>query len=209
MEVDLFFLILTDRHRAGVFPILGVSRLVITMPQVPAPKRPTDPLEASMTKLFWIGGSGGHEEEDSGEGSTTKILMEVVSAQALDFTKFERKIDPSCHVLLGKDKSIHRTESVRNDPDPIWTVKTKSLCLLNIPNDWKESFEETDKIVSVELCHGNLCIGLVTVPIQEILEKNGEREEYDVKVNPTYQTLESPQVSRALWVVYAQQVCKV
>jgi hypothetical protein len=73
---------------------------------------------------------------------------------------------------------IHTTEPIYNDNDPIWTIKTKSLCLLELPEDDTET-----GTVIVEICHGShQCLGVVHVSFSEIRASHEERNEYPIRV---------------------------
>jgi hypothetical protein len=108
------------------------------------------------------------------------VLMEVVSARGLTSIK---GVDPYCLVRVGH-KEVHRTKIIWNDPDPIWTILTGSLCLLRIPPlDCKdETGQDEQQSVIVEVNHGNQCIGIVTIPFKDVLVKTGEREEFSIRL---------------------------
>lgn len=138
----------------------------------------------AMFKMFFLDKK---EEEDLPDPN---VLMEVVSARGLTSIP---GIDPSCLVRVGK-KQVHRTDSIWNDPDPIWTVLSGSLCLLRIPEEEDENEsekgekeneeDEENKSVCVEVCHGNQCVGIVTIPFKNVLQKTGEREEFPIQLKP-------------------------
>jgi hypothetical protein len=60
------------------------------------------------------------------------ILLEIVGAMSLS-NKAKTHIDPYCIVKV-RGKEVHRTKAIQDDGNPIWTVKTNSLCLLEIPD---------------------------------------------------------------------------
>ena len=141
--------------------------------------------------------------DDDEEPPSTCVLLEIVSARDLSHKKslLDQEVDPYCIVRL-KGEEVHRTRSISNDPDPIWTVLTGSLCLLKIPTQEETKGEETkeernddaaknDVVVSeetnsvvVEVCHGIQCLGIVTVPFSQVLESQGDCQEYPVCVSP-------------------------
>jgi hypothetical protein len=138
-------------------------------------------------------------ESQPGEPPGTCVLLEIVSARDLDLSHkkslLDQDVDPYCIVRMN-GKEVHKTSTISNDPDPIWTVKTGSLCLLKIPtHDGDETTEETiddaikqngvseETSVVVEVCHGNQCLGIVMVPFSKVLESQGDREEYPVCVS--------------------------
>jgi hypothetical protein len=60
------------------------------------------------------------------------VLLEIVGAMGLS-NKAKTHIDPYCLVKV-RGKEVHRTKAIQDDGNPIWTVKTNSLCLLEIPD---------------------------------------------------------------------------
>jgi hypothetical protein len=148
--------------------------------------------------VLWFNNDDKNKPE---EPPSTCMLLEIVSARDLSHKKslLDQEVDPYCIVRLNGEEA-HRTRAISNDPDPIWTVLTGSLCLLKIPtqdetNDdaTKEETKDdatTQDIVSeensvvVEVCHGNQCLGIVTVPFSQVLESQGDRQEYPVSVSP-------------------------
>jgi hypothetical protein len=63
--------------------------------------------------------------------STTLVLLEIVGAIGLS-NKTTTYLDPYCVVKVGCEE-VHRTKAIKNDGNPIWTVKTNSISLLEIP----------------------------------------------------------------------------
>jgi hypothetical protein len=125
--------------------------------------------------------------------TTTCFLMEVVSAR--DIRRRKRtlldpgeNVDPCCVVRFSKSNQdggvVHKTDAIYNDADPIWTVKTKSLCLIDIPDADKENEHDEDaSSVIVEVCHGDSqCLGTVSLSFADIRAGNGERNEYPICV---------------------------
>jgi len=140
--------------------------------------------------LDWLGGNKPSEPEDSANDNRprTFILMEIVSARDLQHkrTLFDREVDPYCVVRFNKNEEIiHMTSTIYNDADPIWSVKTNGLCLVEIPlnEDGGEDTAASDDAVVVEVCHGSQCLGIVTVPFVKVLESDGERQEYPICKN--------------------------
>jgi hypothetical protein len=140
-----------------------------------------DEWHKAMIKLFPF-----LDHQHQGNDTTTvmsdippNILMEVVSARGLTSIT---GVDPYCLVRVGH-KEVHRTKVIWNDPDPIWTILTGSLCLLRIPVDCKdETDDDEEHSVVVEVNHGNQCIGIVTIPFKDVLVKTGEREEFPIRL---------------------------
>ena len=107
--------------------------------------------------------------------NTTHVLLELVGALGLSF--LQEDVDPFCIVKID-GKEVHRTKVIANDPSPIWTYKTKSLCLLKLA---------PAQGITIDLCHCNAAIGslvgsykvLGTIPIRytKLLHGTGERAE--------------------------------
>jgi C2 domain len=102
--------------------------------------------------LQWSAPVAQHEKGRGGSQQDSKnqhiILMEIVGAMCLE-TKRRKKVDPYCTVRMydcrRQDfKVVHRTDTIRNDGNPIWTAKTKSLCLIEIPKIETSSFQHSD-----------------------------------------------------------------
>jgi hypothetical protein len=137
-----------------------------------------DEWRKAMTKLFPFLGSENRETRTW--EFPPNVLMEVVSARGLTSIK---GVDPYCLIRVGSDE-VHRTMTIWNDPDPIWTVRTGSLCLLRIPEKDAEMDDESEHSVVVEVNHDNQCIGIVTIPFKDVMTKVGEREEFPIRLNP-------------------------
>lgn len=153
--------------------------------------------------MNWFGGGNNNKHNDETQARpTTCILMEIVSGRDLDTehhkTLLDQEVDPYCVVRFNHcDQKLHQTSTIYNDANPIWTVKTKSLCLVDIPlaeeeenkdddspddndNNNETATTESDSIV-VEVCHGSQCLGIVTIPFAQVLERcDEERKEYPV-----------------------------
>merc|ERR1712176_138475 len=107
-----------------------------------------------------------------------------------------------CIVKIGS-KTIHRTEvnnrqkKIATENIAIWTIQTGSLGLVHVPEEQEEPQEEqyrddedrenntisdkgsSDSVV-IEVKQDSKVIGIVTIPFQEILPKQGKREEYPI-----------------------------
>jgi hypothetical protein len=121
---------------------------------------------------------------DTTETKTTEpqyifVLMEIVGAMCLE-TKHRKKVDPYCIVRLydndnQKYNIIHRTDTIRNDSNPIWTVQTKSLCLLKIPyhlyknaissSDIEPSMGKENAMIMIDIYHGNAQFDAISKPM--------------------------------------------
>jgi hypothetical protein len=113
--------------------------------------------------------------------SKRRVLLEIVGSIGLSLVKDD--IDSFCIVKIG-DKEIHRTTTILNDTSPIWTIKTKSLCMLEL---------EPDQGVTIELCYSQSIVstkrvskvisskkvvGGVALCHARLLEGKGERQEF-------------------------------
>lgn len=108
---------------------------------------------------------------------SANILLEIVGATALQ--GLSQSIDTFCIVKVA-DTEIHRTKTISNDFQPIFTCKTKALCLL-------KNLKEHDK-VEVQLCRPNKIvpgafkvIGSTTdLDFKKLVEGNGKRYEFNI-----------------------------
>lgn len=112
------------------------------------------------------------------EQPKTLVLTEIVGAMNLSMDAHDT-IDPYVVVRLGGKTEVHRTKPVQNDGSPIWTIKTKSLCVLAIP----EKAEDGDSNFFVfEVCDGFKHLATLTVSFNEILNNMlDQRKEYKLK----------------------------
>lgn len=115
---------------------------------------------------------------DVASGDSSNVVVEIVGATGLQDLR-DNNIDTFCLVKVNS-KEVHRTKTIQNDFSPIFTVKTKSLCLLR-------NLISTDQ-VSVELCSPNKLvpglfstIGVVTLNFNEIANGHGERREFTIR----------------------------
>jgi hypothetical protein len=130
--------------------------------------------------------SGGGDDASLKESSTETFVLEVVSA--LGIHALAEDVDSFCTIAKvsssGTSTVIHRTKTIPHDTAPIWTLKTKSTCLVEmckaIPTEQ----------LRIELCHRTLgipgvndieVIGTVTLNYSTLLA-NGDsaRREYHV-----------------------------
>jgi hypothetical protein len=72
-----------------------------------------------------------HKERTVALEKKSFVLLEIVGAMGLSNTA-KTHIDPYC-VVKVRHEEVHRTKAIQDDGNPIWTVKTNSLCLLEIP----------------------------------------------------------------------------
>lgn len=124
----------------------------------------------------------------SKEAPQQRILTEVVSAMGLSRDARDG-VDPFVIIKKGSkegNKEVHRTKPVSNDGNPIWTIKTKSLCVLTIPEKNNEvgvsNTENTtpaNDFFLFEVCDGFRSLATLTLSSDEIAKNlTAERLEY-------------------------------
>lgn len=114
------------------------------------------------------------------------ILCEIVSALSLPIADVF-STDPYIIVRMGK-KEIHRTAVISKDRDPIFTIQTGSLFLLEMSPEEFFTFPSMNFVVKdFDQFGGNEIIGAVHVPIRDVLAGNGERREYLVIPRKNFQ----------------------
>jgi len=114
------------------------------------------------------------------------MLIEVVSAYDLEFPKDIKNIDPYCVCSVGSTQ-IHRTAKVSKSSEPIWTITTHSLFLLNV-EEYGESIENG---LEFRVEHSGIFrrankafdLGKVCIPYAEIMAGTGERKVYKLYKN--------------------------
>jgi C2 domain len=98
----------------------------------------------------------------------TRILLDVVGARGLrnhDGIKSAR-VDPYCAVRVS-DRLVHQTHAIPNDADPVWTVESASLCLLEVADKVDDSSNED---VALEVRTGSrLLFEPVRIPAKDLL----------------------------------------
>jgi hypothetical protein len=122
------------------------------------------------------------------ENNTILVLLEMVGAMGLAFVKQQNKLNPlsflhehndmnSYCIVKVAGKQVHRTAEIENDASPIWTLKTKSLCLLELEANQGVTVElwHATKVVGSLLRVGSDMIGQVHVSYQHLLSGKGER----------------------------------
>ena len=121
------------------------------------------------------------EEGTNGEATAINILVEIVSAKGLPAADLLSS-DPYVVVRMG-GVEIHRTSVISKSLNPIWTLKTGSLFL--IQKTPEQFFSCTSgcifAIKDYDAVGSNEALGTVTVPLEDILDGKGERKEYLVE----------------------------
>jgi hypothetical protein len=134
-----------------------------------------------------------HRNDDN--NNVHYVLLEIVGAIGLSFVK-ENNMDSFCIIKVG-EKEVHRTKTIDNDTSPIWTIKTKSLCLLDLASSRSTS-------ITVQLCYTNnsivpavvgnvsqaliatkTVVGSVALARNQLLEGKGDRQEFALPEQPT------------------------
>jgi hypothetical protein len=107
---------------------------------------------------------------------SANVLLEIVGATALQ--DLSQNIDSFCIVKVS-GKEVHRTKTIFNDFQPIFTCKTKAFCLLN--------FLKEDEEVEVQLCRPNnlvtgafRVIGSTSLDFCKLVNGKGERYEFNI-----------------------------
>jgi len=111
------------------------------------------------------------------EGPTdTTLLVEVVSCKDLrPGIGLDLSVDPFVVVFEGENE-VHRTESLMNNQNPIYTVGNGGVFLLDV---LKKDFEEQDKGLTFRIRDWDPLaadeLGFVTASSKELFESKGER----------------------------------
>lgn len=117
---------------------------------------------------------------EEGDGAHIKILVEIVSATDLpiaDITSTDAYI-----IVRFKGKEIHRTRVISKTLDPIWSLTTGSLFLLNMSPE--EFFGASSGMLFVikdyDAVGSNDIIGRVNVSLDDVLNGTGDRVGYNI-----------------------------
>lgn len=126
---------------------------------------------------------------------TPLYLLEIIGARGLP----DETVDSYVKVSNG-GTLVHRTDTVWNDANPIWTIETKSLCLLRLPEILEQSRNHTEdtslspqeasakyNCIVFEVCHDTPFpkrLGSLRVPCQEFSNAaaTGNRTQYNLKM---------------------------
>lgn len=121
------------------------------------------------------------------EERRTLVLVEIVGAMGLSRNARDG-VDPYVIVRQG-EKEVHRTKPVQNDGNPIWTIKTKSLCVVGLPDVEKKDEEATSNkqdeadTVSFQVCDGFKRLGTLTLTYEQVLN-NMKDDRVEFKLIP-------------------------
>lgn len=125
---------------------------------------------------------------DTTTSTTSRFLLEIVGAMGL--STLGDDVDSFCVVSKvqasdNKKSVIHRTKTIPNDTAPIWTLKTKSICFVEL-----DKKSQPGEKIQIELCRKSVGIpGIMATDVigtveltYPILLANGDsnRREYPV-----------------------------
>ena len=109
------------------------------------------------------------------------LLIEVVSGSELPAADLVSS-DPMVKIMFD-GKEIHTTKFIPNTLEPVWTIKTHSLCIFSVTI--KDLFDSHDGLTFVVLDFdkfgANEALGAVVIPPREVFVAKGERVEYALK----------------------------
>jgi len=117
-------------------------------------------------------------EEDDEE--SIQILVEIVSATDLPIADLSSS---DAYVIVRmKGKEIHRTSVISKDLNPIWTLKERSLFVLQMTPE--EFFSASSGISFVikdfDAVGSNEIMGYVNINLEELLAGEGKRTGYEI-----------------------------
>lgn len=109
-----------------------------------------------------------------------QILVEIVSASNLPVADILSS-DPYIKVFDGS-KEIHRTKVISKTLNPVWTVLTKSLFLINttVENFFAGPNFITFKVKDYDAFKKNNTMGTVEISKDTLLKGTGERLDFDI-----------------------------
>ena len=123
-----------------------------------------------------------------------RLLVDIVRGSNLPAKDPIRGTSNPYVVVYMQDKEVHRTEYVTNDLDPIWTIKTASLFLLEMTaKDFFLSNAMTLIIKDHDALQSNNVIGYVKVPHNDLLFGTGQRKGYVIETYNGIKTRNSDQ----------------
>ena len=109
-----------------------------------------------------------------------QILVEIVSASNLPVADILSS-DPYVEVYDGS-KEIHRTRVISKSLNPVWTIKTKSLFLINttIENYFEGSNFLSFQVKDYDAFTKNDTLGTVDISKESLLNGTGERQVFNI-----------------------------
>lgn len=129
---------------------------------------------------------------DSTEETSIDLLVEIVSATNLPTAGTFSARNPYIIVRMGGSE-IHRTKVLSKTLDPIWSLETGSLFLVQMdPNEFFSSTGGMTFLLGDYHSLGtNKVLGRVRVGLQQLLQMKGERVGFDVALENDIQLLSS------------------
>lgn len=109
------------------------------------------------------------------EVESIDFLIEIISATDLkESSKGAGTCDPFVSVRYGGER-VHKTDAIKKDVNPIWTIKTKSVFIFTLYTD---EYFNADLVFEVkDMKEIYLKLGQVYLSPKELIEANGERVE--------------------------------
>lgn len=146
--------------------------------QLAAYKESTKALNATSTR-----GVG----DVSDVGDNVCLLAEVVSAISLPSADIGGSSDPYCVVRM-KGKDIHRTKIIKKNLQPIWTLETGSLFLIQCTTEefFASSSGISFTVKDYDVADADDVLATVSVPLKDALEGSGERTPYEMKLDKRF-----------------------
>lgn len=109
------------------------------------------------------------------------LLIEVVSGTDLPAADLLSS-DPMVTITFD-GKEIHKTKFISSTLEPVWTIKTHSLCIFSVTI--KDLFDSHDgltfRMQDYDKFGANETLGAVVIPPREVFTAKGERVEYPLK----------------------------
>ena len=131
-------------------------------------------------------GVGGLDELAIGE--EINLLVEVVSATDLPSADLTSgKSDPYVIVRMNGSE-VHKTKSISKSLQPIWTLETGSLFLLQMaPEEFFSSAAGISfTVIDYDAVGSDDVLASVDVPLQEALRGKGERKQYSLSLDKQF-----------------------
>ncbi|CAB9508375.1 expressed unknown protein [Seminavis robusta] len=124
--------------------------------------------------------------EDEEDGGMHRILVEIVSALNVPRMDVKSESDPFVEVSMG-GQVLHKTKHINDSVNPIWTLETGSLFLLEFAKD-SVDLEQSAVFFVVKDYDGpgkkEDVLGAVAAPVKALLNGKGERETFPLDVPP-------------------------
>jgi Ca2+-dependent lipid-binding protein len=115
----------------------------------------------------------GQKEDESPthqQQNNNNVLVEIVSALRVPSMDASSDSDPYVVVMMGH-KKVHKTKEIANNSNPIWTLETGSLFLIELEKDSVDLDTATVSFVVKDhnLAHGNTVLGSVEVKLKDMV----------------------------------------